>query len=698
LRSLPGPGATARRLRAALLLAILACGQAAGDAALRFQIAGVDGDGWRAAGVTVNLQRDDAGQLAAIVTAARLELPPPIGARGDVHGECRALVITQRRFSCHDLVLGSAGTAPGGLRLRGRLDYRRDTGALDWDLAFEAEGAGTLSVSGRLDDAGWAIDLEASDWAVEAFAPLADLLGQAMPTLAGRVDLALVARGRDAALEGLVFELAGTALAGGNDTGTLAAEALGVELRGSAWPEGERIAFDVRGTATDGEVYVEPVYASLAAHPLRITARGTAGRDSASLARLIVEQQDTAHVDASAEFGRAEDGAWQLRDARVRLPRAELPGAYAVLLQPFLAGTPLGELETSGLLRGELTVRDGMLDEARLELIEVNFDDRAARLAVYELSGELAWAAARDDAPPGRAGPLVMRWGGGFVYGIPFGAARLRLEPRGSRWALAQPVAIPVLDGALEIDTLEFGDFTAGDDTLLLDARLAPVSMRKLSHALNWPPLSGQLSGSLPMLSHADGVLAIGGELSAELFSGTVSIRELRVERPLQPRARLLAEIELRDLELAELTEALSFGLMTGRLEGHVRGLEMIDWAPVAFDARLRTPPGDRSRKRISQRAVDNIASIGGGGAGVLSTGFLRFFESFSYEAFALGCRLERDVCEMSGLEPRDAGYIILRGRGLPRIDVMGFAQRVSWSALLEQVQGMIESEGPEIR
>ena len=52
----------------------------------------------------------------------------------------------------------------------------------------------------------------------------------------------------------------------------------------------------------------------------------------------------------------------------------------------------------------------------------------------------------------------------------------------------------------------------------------------------------------------------------------------------------------------------------------------------------------------------------------------------------------------MSGLEARDEGYVILRGRGLPRIDVMGFATRVNWSALIEQLQGIIESEGPEIR
>jgi hypothetical protein len=310
----------------------------------------------------------------------------------------------------------------------------------------------------------------------------------------------------------------------------------------------------------------------------------------------------------------------------------------------------------------------------RLELIEVDLDDRAARLAVYELSGELAWAPARDDAPPGRARPLAMRWGGGFVYGI------------------------PVLDGALEIDTLEIGDFAGGDDTLLFDARLAPVSMRELSRALDWPPLSGQLSGTLPSLSYADGVLAIAGELQAEIFDGLVSVRDLRIERPLQPRARLRAEVNMQGLELAELTEALSFGLMTGRLDGYIRGLEMIDWAPVAFDARLQTPEGDRSRRRISQRAVDNIASIGGGGAGLLSTGFLRFFEDFAYDAFGLGCRLERDICEMSGLEARDEGYVILRGRGLPRIDVMGFARRVSWSTLVEQLASIAESEGPEVR
>ena len=699
MRSTPRPGASFRRLRPALLLAVLACGPAAGDAALEFQVARVDGDGWRADGVTVSLRHDDAGKLAARVSATRLDLPPPLGPREAVQGECRDLVVTPQRFSCNDLVLETSGTTPAGLRLEGRIDYRRDTGALEWALELPADGAGRLRSRGRLDADGWSANLTAIAWPVDALAAFAEILGMALPPVTGRLDLSLVARGDATGLQGLVFELAGAELAGGNEAGTVAAEALGMELRGSAWPEGASLAFDMRGTASAGEIYVEPVYADLEANPLRLTARGLAGKRSVTLHQLVLEQRDTAHIDATAELERATDAAWRVSRASVRFPRLELPGAYTVLLQPFLAGTVFGNLETSGRLRGELTLSNGRLEEVRLELARVNLDDRETRLAIYDLSGDLAWAPPRDDGTRPSMPPLELDWSGGFVYGIPFGAAGVHMALQAGRWVLAEAISIPVLDGALQIDALEVGDFASGDDTLLLDARLTPVDMRALSLALNWPPLSGRLSGRLPRLSHAEGVLAIGGELTAEVFSGTVAIRELRVERPLQPRARLRAEVELRGLELTELTEALSFGLMTGRLEGYVRGLEMIDWAPVAFDARLYTPPGDRSRRRISQRAVDNIANLGGGGgAGALSTGFLRFFESFSYDAFALGCRLERDVCEMSGLEPRDRGYVILRGRGLPRIDVMGFSQRVSWSVLLEQLAGIMASEGPEIR
>ena len=43
---------------------------------------------------------------------------------------------------------------------------------------------------------------------------------------------------------------------------------------------------------------------------------------------------------------------------------------------------------------------------------------------------------------------------------------------------------------------------------------------------------------------------------------------------------------------------------------------------------------------------------IAGGGAALVSTSFLRFFEEFSYASIGIGCTLDRDVCHMSGVEP----------------------------------------------
>jgi hypothetical protein len=39
-------------------------------------------------------------------------------------------------------------------------------------------------------------------------------------------------------------------------------------------------------------------------------------------------------------------------------------------------------------------------------------------------------------------------------------------------------------------------------------------------------------------------------------------------------------------------------------------------------------------------------------------------------------------VCAMDGIAAKGKGYYILRGKGLPRIDVIGFERSVSWPAL----------------
>ena len=72
----------------------------------------------------------------------------------------------------------------------------------------------------------------------------------------------------------------------------------------------------------------------------------------------------------------------------------------------------------------------------------------------------------------------------------------------------------------------------------------------------------------------------------------------------------------------------------------------------------------------------------------MLSTTFLRIFENFSYAQLGIGCRLENDVCHMDGVAPApEGGYYLVKGAGLPRIDLIGRVRSVHWSRLMGQLE-----------
>lgn len=47
----------------------------------------------------------------------------------------------------------------------------------------------------------------------------------------------------------------------------------------------------------------------------------------------------------------------------------------------------------------------------------------------------------------------------------------------------------------------------------------------------------------------------------------------------------------------------------------------------------------------------------------------------------------------MGGVEQAGTGYYIVKGAGLPRIDVIGSQSRVAWTTLVRQLGSAMESE-----
>ena len=86
---------------------------------------------------------------------------------------------------------------------------------------------------------------------------------------------------------------------------------------------------------------------------------------------------------------------------------------------------------------------------------------------------------------------------------------------------------------------------------------------------------------------------------------------------------------------------------------------------------------------------MSSLSNVGGGGGGVvqaLQSGVLRFFDEYSYDKLGIRCRLRGDVCEMSGVEPAPNGYYIVKGSGIPRIDIVGNQGRVNWNQLMSSI------------
>ena len=101
----------------------------------------------------------------------------------------------------------------------------------------------------------------------------------------------------------------------------------------------------------------------------------------------------------------------------------------------------------------------------------------------------------------------------------------------------------------------------------------------------------------------------------------------------------------------------------------------------------LYTPKDDDLKHRISQRAVENLTEIGNGISAGLSTTFLRIFDDFRYDRIDLKVKLQGAVAELDGLARGDGGYYLVKGAGLPRIDVIGRNRSVAWKDLVERLQ-----------
>lgn len=438
-----------------------------------------------------------------------------------------------------------------------------------------------------------------------------------------------------------------------------------------------KLAMQVHG----GEVLAGPLYAALPESAIDVGLAMRSGADDTwSLERFAWSDPGVLEMEAAGTLDFAADSPLATLQATAKVPA--LASATPRYFDSLLGTFGLEDITLDGAATVSMQRTDDAWQRIDAELQSVAL--RESRFAMEGLAGRFAWSAAE-------AAESSLRWQSARLYEVTLGAAALPLRSEQGGVALSQPLALDLLGGQLAIPRFAWrpGALDAG-------FALRGLDLREASRALGWPDFTGTLSGELPALRYADEVLSFDGGLRLDVFDGRVELAELTLERPLGVAPTLSARIAIDDLDLKPLTGVFGFGEITGRLDGRIDGLRLVDWQPVAFDADLHTDSKAGDARRISQRAVQDLSSVGGAGvvAG-LQAQVLKLFETFPYSRIGLKCRLANNVCEMAGLDSSKGGYTIVEGSGLPRITVVGHQRQVDWPVLVARLKAATQGHTP---
>jgi hypothetical protein len=676
------------------------------------QIEHVAGDGWAASDIDVDLGLPEGNALVR-ARIARLHIPAFSQTLTDVRIECPALDLGDDVITCNKARVLVDWPALGKQSLDAKLTYGRADGSLDVAIQGLRVGDGRVALQGSLRDAAWNAKVRLQRVPIDRLMKLAADLKVPLPSLSasGLVDLNVTARGSQTSLSEAKVDGALLELTANNESGSLASDKLSMQVQASVRGSTKQWKFDVAVQSSQGQAFAQPIFVDLSAHAISLRAQGKLTNSSS----LTLDSFTVDHADVAKASGRGRlqlDHEQPLRDFELDLAALEFPGAYESYLQPLLIDTSFKSMQTAGSIGGKLSIADGQPQRIDLRFNDVTVDDGAGNLNLSALGGQWHWLAEAtsedaedEDSTPARDVKVEasqLRWRGGALLGLQLGASELNFATLGRQFRLTQATRIPLLDGAIDLETFRVRNAGLPSVAFLVDATLQPVSVQQLCKAFGWPEFGGRVGGVISKLRMREGIITLGTTLRAQVFDGEVTISDLRLEQPFGQWPRFYSSIALNNLDLEPMTSAFSFGRITGRLSGAINGLQLFNWTPIAFDARLYTPPDDRSRHRISQRAVENIGSIGGGGAGVtaaLSGGVLRFFDDFNYDRLGISCRLHNEVCVMDGVAPAPNGnYYLVKGRGLPRIDVIGSSRRVDWPRLVQQLLAATQSEGPIVQ
>ncbi|MDO9053720.1 MAG: hypothetical protein Q7U37_07315 [Gallionella sp.] len=644
-----------------LLPALLLLSTTAGAADFSLSVADVDAPAFSARGIRLVLPADGSADLQI----ANLKLQQR--EFRNLRVRCGGFTLSSAQMSCRN---GRLDAIPDA-----KLDFSYDFSGQRWQLALVAASGESWRVDGQAGERGWQVSAQLRNAQGKRLSPL---LPAGMPLFTqGALNGTVRARGNASGVQTVDADLQLAEIGFSDASGLHAAEKMRGDIKFTANRKGA--AWDWQGSVAwqSGEMFWQPLYLSGDNHALSASGRYDGKSFEIEQAVLDLPEVGRMQFSATLQQGRLLQGV--LRGDKLTLTK--LFENYA---RPFLAKGALAEAALYGRADVEIQYRNDAVQALRLGLHDVGIADVSQRFTLLGVNSEINW---RLDAPV----TARIDFAGGALLGVPLQAGQWTVNMKGLDFSVPQ-AELAILDGKLDLHNLHIYQ-QADAWRWEFAGSLLPISMEQFSEAAGLPKMLGTLAGRIPRVNYDGNEINVDGALLFNVFDGTVVATHLKLANAFGRSPQLSGDLAMRNLDLDLLTRTFSFGNMQGRLDGDVNNLQLRDWQPSRFDARLYSSAGNYPRK-ISQRAVQNISALGGAGAAAaIQRSYLRFFENFGYERIGWSCVLRNGVCAMGGIEGSNSGtYAIIKGGGIPAISVMGYNRNVSWRELLTRLKRVTQN------
>jgi len=464
----------------------------------------------------------------------------------------------------------------------------------------------------------------------------------------------------------------------------------------SSYPPQE-IGFTVSGMATGPEVLIRRFYGDFTNMEMDFSCMGrySIANDSLSISHAEIGLEDIGALTLSGDISDLT-GSPTLY-AKLMIKGLRNDNVYDFFIrETFGESIPLlSRLEIDGMSSINLSLKTsrGLLEmDGKLYLDKVDIRDDGFSIEDIKLAMPV-----NISYPPASPDSMVsygsLRIGSLSIGGI--GINGLLLHP--SIWRneliFRDDILVPILGGEVVLKQVRFGKIMDGHPVLTFSSEIRDVDLSLLTKALDIQRFGGRISGNIPRVRLSHDSLTVDGEVLIRAFGGEIRLVELSVDNLFSSIPSVKTSIRFNDIDLGMVTDTFEFGKITGIMDGYVRDLVITNGEVEGFDILLETVKKRGIGQWISVKALKKISILGSGGpTSILDRGIYRLFKRYRYEKMGIRARLRNNRMVLHGVTSQDGREYIVKGGLLPpKVDVISYAQEISFKELVRRLRRIKE-------